>query len=152
MLIKFLFKAFFLLLIFPFGSMAAISLAERLVTLNTAINYDEVYNKALEEMQNLPTKEKEKLSKELSAILLNDSNSERRANAAMAIGDMCSEVKSNAQYLVKSAKDKEKFVRQGTVSALKKCGKSPEVITAIKSLNKDPDETVRVMVEMALEE
>jgi HEAT repeat protein len=132
--------------------MADNKLSERLVSLNTKIDFDEAYNKALEEMQELPAGEKEKLSLELSSILLNDKNNERRANAASALGDMCAEVKKNVEHLSKATKDKEKIVRQAMVSGVKRCGKSPEVIAALKSLSKDPDGTVKAQVEMALEQ
>jgi len=146
-----LFFTIFLLLTIPFAQ-AAKPLAERLLMLNTDVNYDEEYNKALDEMQSLPAPEKEKLSKELSKTLTGDKIADRRANAASALGDMCASVKGNVQHLKQSAKDKEKIVRQATVSALKRCGKSPEAVEVLKTLKNDADEVVKLQVQMALEE
>lgn len=147
---KLIFTVFFLFTL-PFAQ-AAKPLAERLVMLNTEVTYDEEYNKALDEMQSLPAAEKEKLSKELSKTLTGDKIADRRANAASALGDMCPSVKSNVQLLKQSAKDKEKIVRQATVSALKRCGKSPEALEVLKSLKNDADEVVKLQVQMTLEE
>lgn len=126
-------------------------LVERLLTLNTAVNYDEVYNQALDEMQNLSAGEKAKLSKALEPILLKDKSTDRRANAASALGDLCGEVKSNDAVLAKAFKDKEKVVRQAVTSGITRCGATTTATETLKQLLKDKDETVRVMAESNLE-
>ncbi|HAZ11182.1 MAG: hypothetical protein A2X86_08580 [Bdellovibrionales bacterium GWA2_49_15] len=132
---------------------ASKTLAERVVTMNTKVDYDEEYNKALDEMQQLPEAEKTKLSKELGEILMKDKSSERRANAASALGDMCGVVKSNAELLGKSFQDKAIPVRQATVSGLKRCEKThPQVAATLKKMLQDKDESVKTMAKYALEE
>lgn len=143
-------------IIFAFSSLTAYAgdkkpLVDRIVTLNTAVDYDEVYNQALEEMQSLNSADKTKLSKELEKILLTDKSTERRANAASALGDVCADVKTNDATLNKAAKDKEKVVRQAVVSGLTRCGATPIAVAALKGFLKDSDATVRTMAEVNLE-
>ncbi|MBI2519902.1 MAG: HEAT repeat domain-containing protein [Bdellovibrio sp.] len=137
----------------PCFAAAPKSLAERVVTMNTNVSFDEEYNKALDEMQQLPEADKAKLSKELGGILVKDKSSERRANAASALGDLCSVVKSNAELLSKSFQDKVASVRQATVSGLKRCGATqPQVAATLKKMLQDKDESVKTMAKFALEE
>ncbi len=132
---------------------ASKKLSERLVTMNTKIDFDEAYNKALDEMQELNDAEKAKLSKELGAILLKDKSTERRANAASALGDICGVVKTNTDFFAKSFSDKEKVVRQATASGLKRCGATnPAVVPTLKKMLNDKDKVVQAMVQATLEE
>lgn len=126
-------------------------LAERVVTMNTAVPFDEAYNQALEEMQNLPPAEKAKLSKALETIFQKDKSVERRANAASALGDLCADVKSNDQILNHGAQDKDKVVRQAVVSAITRCGATTKTIETLKKLESDKDETVKALAEANLE-
>lgn len=126
-------------------------LAERVVTLNTKVDYDEAYNEALEEMQNLNDADKSKLSKDLEKILVGDKIADRRANAATALGDLCGAVKTNDAILAKATNDKEKIVRQAITSGITRCGATTTSIKVLKGFLKDKDETVKVMAEGSLE-
>lgn len=127
-------------------------LLERILTLDTSKVYDEEYNNALDEMQNLEPSQKLALSNELATVLTGDKNRERRANAASALGDLCSEVKKNDEALAKGAKDKEKIVRQAVASGVGRCGATPTAISTLKNFLKDSEATVRAMAEIKLEQ
>lgn len=127
------------------------TLADRVVTISNKLAYDEVHNKAVDEMLAMNGTEKAKLSQELEIILLKDKKSDRRENAATALAELCDDVESNAEALAKAVTDKDRRVRQSVASALGRCGASSVTIGGLKILMADKDENVRTLAEMNLE-
>lgn len=138
------FYSLFVLFCLSASAVAQKPLSQRLLDVN-----DPGYNDALSELQDADIKIKTQTSKDLVQILKSDKNQEFRANAASALGDVCGDVKENITPLIEvGLKDKSKFVRQGSVSALKRCGfTDPRVLTALRAMSKDADKTIQVMVE-----
>lgn len=108
-------------------SALAKTMAEKLLDIN-----DPEYNDALNQMQELDAKAKNKLAMELIKAYETSKDNEKRANAVLAVGDLSSEVKEGVPFLIKALDDTYHPTRQAAISGLQRSGApTPQVVSAV---------------------